>query len=79
MDEHTRDLINSVFKKYPEVKQVLIYGSRAKGNYREGSDIDLSLVGTEISDEILSAIKNELYELHTPYLFDVNVLHEIES
>lgn len=32
-----------VFEKHPEVKSVLIYGSRAIGNYREGSDIDLSL------------------------------------
>lgn len=79
LNKYTRDLINSVFKEYPEVNRVLIYGSRAKGNYREGSDIDLTMVGTEISNELLSQISNELYDLHTPYLFDVSLYDKIDS
>lgn len=39
-----------VFAKYPEIDQVLIYGSRAMGNYRSGSDIDLVLVGSGVND-----------------------------
>jgi len=42
--------INGVFEKYPAVDKVIIYGSRAKGNYKRGSDIDLTLFGDRISD-----------------------------
>ena len=37
--------IQFVFAEYPAIEKVILYGSRAKGNYRNGSDIDLTLVG----------------------------------
>ncbi len=40
--------INSVFSKYPQIEKTILYGSRAKGNYRNGSDIDLTLVGDDL-------------------------------
>ena len=41
--------INRVLAAHPEVEQALLYGSRAKGNYRLGSDIDLCLVGDTLT------------------------------
>ena len=38
-----------MFRKHPNVVKVIIFGSRAKGNYREGSDIDLAVVGVGLS------------------------------
>ena len=32
-----------VFSRYPEIETVFVYGSRTKGNFRPGSDIDLAL------------------------------------
>ncbi|MCW0484384.1 nucleotidyltransferase domain-containing protein [Gaoshiqia sediminis] len=46
LSETTISLLCSVFENYPEIEEVIIYGSRAKGNYREGSDIDITLKGT---------------------------------
>jgi predicted nucleotidyltransferase len=43
LSDMTRDILNGIFRKYPEIRQVVLYGSRAKGNYHTGSDIDLSL------------------------------------
>ena len=40
------DEINGVFRKHSEVEKVLIFGSRVKGNYRPGSDIDLAVIGS---------------------------------
>ena len=37
--------IQSVFKNHIEIDKVIVYGSRAKGNYKKGSDIDLTIVG----------------------------------
>lgn len=72
------DSIGSVFAKHPHVEVVLVYGSRAKGNYKEGSDIDLTIEG-EISESELSKICMELEELNTPYFFDVSILKKLKS
>lgn len=44
LKESTITAIQSTFKKYPEIEQALLYGSCAKGTYRNGSDIDLTLL-----------------------------------
>ena len=37
--------ICAVFSRYPQAAEAILYGSRAKGTYRKGSDIDLTLCG----------------------------------
>jgi len=73
------DKINSVFMKYPEVEEVIIYGSRAKGNYRNGSDIDISLKGKDLNDSIRSKIFLDIDDLDTPYLFDISIFDKLKS
>ncbi|MFI5201714.1 MAG: nucleotidyltransferase family protein [Candidatus Kapaibacterium sp.] len=58
------------------MKQAKIFGSRAKGNYRPSSDIDLVLWGN-ISRNILAGIAGELEELPLPYKFDVEAYDSI--
>ena len=65
-------LLLDTFSKYPEVEQVVLFGSRAKGNYKKGSDIDLSIKGKNCKLETalnISAIINE--RLPIPYHVDV--------
>lgn len=71
--------INSVFTKYPEINEVLIFGSRAKGNYRDNSDIDLAIKGNDISLSILQQIEIELDELYIPNNFDLVIYEKIEN
>ncbi len=73
------NLINSVFTKYNCIKKVIIYGSRAKGNYKKGSDIDLTLIGKNISLTTQMKIENELDELFLPYKIDLSVYDKIEN
>jgi uncharacterized protein len=40
LPERTLNTLNSIFRKYPEIKEVILYDSRTKENYRPGSDID---------------------------------------
>ncbi len=77
LDQKTIDKINSVFKKYPEIESVKIYGSRAKGNYREGSDIDITLQGTQVTDRTRAKVWHDIDDLNTPYLFDISVFHSL--
>ncbi len=71
--------IQSVFKNYSIVGKALLYGSRAKGNYRNGSDIDLTLVGDNIDLTTLLKIENELDDLFLPHKIDLSILHKIEN
>ncbi len=71
--------IAGVFVKYPNIAEAILYGSRAKGNYRPGSDIDLTLKGEGINLEQLNAISNELDDLLLPYTFDLSVFHHITN
>lgn len=79
LDQKIIDSINSIFAKYPEVEEVIIYGSRAKGNYRTGSDIDITLKGSGLTDSIRSNIYWDIDDLNTPYLFDISILSNLKS
>ena len=69
LPERTINELLAYFKQNPYVETVKIYGSRAKGNYRNGSDIDFA-VWLKDGGRI-SYIKWDLEELPTPYKFDV--------
>ena len=72
--------IRTVFAKYPAVEKVLLYGSRAMGNFKNGSDIDLVLVGPEkLNLNIQYKIMEDIDELMLPYLFDISIFHKISD
>lgn len=71
--------INSVFSKYEQVEEVLLYGSRAKGNYKPASDIDLTLIGNNIDLGLQLKIELELDDLLLPYKFDISIYRIIEN
>ena len=72
--------IKSTFAKNPLIEKVILYGSRAKGNYRNGSDIDLTLVGENLTlDNSVYPLMDELDDLYLPYSFDISVFSQIED
>ncbi len=79
LSNETIAAICSVFKKYPQIDTAILYGSRAKGTYRPGSDIDLTLKGTGLDLRLISEIGNSLDDLMTPYKFDISVFDQIEN
>ena len=66
-------LQNTLFH-YPEVEKAVLYGSRAKGTYRPGSDIDLTLCGDELDHTLLTRISNELDDLLLLYQIDLSLM-----
>lgn len=62
--------IRGVFMRDPKIKKVILFGSRAKGNFKPNSDIDLALVG-QIDDIHCEQVRLDLEELPTLYRFDV--------
>jgi len=71
--------INSVFAEFLEIEKAILYGSRAKGNFRNGSDIDFSLTGKDLNIKILLKIENKLDDLLLPYNIDISILNKIEN
>ena len=70
LSKKTISQIKSVFKKHPEIALVKIYGSRATGGYRKGSDIDLAFF-SKSKKKLSAQLAWNLDDLPTPYLFDI--------
>lgn len=75
----TLDKLNSVFVRHDAIDAVLIYGSRAKGNYRAGSDIDLTIKGGEIPFSELMQIEDQIDDLMLPYTVDLSQYRKLEN
>jgi predicted nucleotidyltransferase len=75
----TIEKITTVLRQYPEIDRAVLYGSRAKGNYRTGSDIDLMLIGEEMTHQHLTRLARQLDDLLLPYFFDLSIFHRIED
>ena len=80
LDVDTLRNIRKTIAQFPHIEKVLIYGSRAKGNYKAGSDIDITLVAEDLT------LKNSVYplstaldDLHLPYTFDISILDQLEN
>lgn len=56
----------------------MLYGSRAKGNYKPGSDIDLTLFGAGLTSGLCATIADALDELLLPYTIDLSVFAELK-
>ncbi len=79
LKEDTILQIQSVFKQFSQVKKVLIYGSRSKDTFHNGSDIDLTLIGNGLSTDILFQIDEELEKLMLPYKIDISIMEHIDN
>ena len=79
LPEITCVVIQNILEKYPMIEKAVLYGSRAKGNYKPGSDIDLTLLGDALDYQILSAVACELDESSIPYTVDLSWFEEIEN
>ena len=78
----SRDIVrrvNKIFVQYEQVKEVLLYGSRAKGTFKLGSDIDLTLKGDDLNLKLLNKIGLDLDELLLPYIFDISIYNHITN
>ncbi len=65
--------IQAVFARHPEVERAVLYGSRAKGTHKAGSDIDLTLYGEKLALPQLAAVASELDDLLLPYTIDLSI------
>lgn len=67
----TRAAIQQTLAAFPEIEQVILYGSRAMGRERPGSDIDLVILGPQFTHQQLLRLLTKLDDLMLPYSFDL--------
>ncbi|MDI6780679.1 MAG: nucleotidyltransferase domain-containing protein [bacterium] len=80
LEESDIQAVCTIFARYPEVEQSILYGSRAKGNYKNGSDIDLTLRGgADLTLRVLYKIMDELDDLLLPYPIDLSIFNNISD
>lgn len=65
--------IQEVLSRFPNIDKAVLYGSRAMGTYKIGSDIDLTLYGDTLTMQNLAAISSELDDLLLPYTIDLSL------
>jgi predicted nucleotidyltransferase len=72
--------LNAIFHRYPGIKQAVLYGSRAKGKYRGGSDIDLTLkTDNSFTRSDLLRIAGDFDDSDIPYFVDVSIYHQLSN
>lgn len=79
LSEQTCATIRKILDQHPMIEKAVIYGSRAKGNYKNGSDIDLTLMGNALDYKTLSAVAWALDESLIPYTVDLSLFEKIEN
>ncbi|MBN1960396.1 MAG: nucleotidyltransferase domain-containing protein [Deltaproteobacteria bacterium] len=73
LSQHIIDKILEVFTKHHKIERVVIFGSRALGNFKSYSDIDLAVYGEQLEANEFSRLSFELHEL--PIVFSIDVIH----
>lgn len=74
-----RKWMNSIFASIPHIDKVILYGSRAKGNFREFSDVDITLLGDKLTHNDLLDLYDKLYDSDLPYNYDVSIFCKLED
>lgn len=78
LSEATLAGLATVFRRHSGIERVVLFGSRAKGGHRAGSDIDLALSGASLTLDDLLAIDREIDDLLLPYKVDLVLVHRID-
>ena len=80
LDPDTERNIKQAFAEIPVIDKVILYGSRAKGNYRNGSDIDITLFGDKLTlSNSVYPLTDGLEDLNLPYMFDISIFSHIDN
>ena len=79
LDKEVIKKIQVCLAAFPDIEQAILYGSRAKGNFRNGSDIDLCLLGENLDSSFILKLDHQLDELMLPYRFDLSIYSQIDN
>jgi len=79
LKKSTLNKLCSVFKSHDTIESMILYGSRAKGNYKVGSDIDLTIKGGLLPFFEFLQIEDQIDELYLPYMVDLSQYKQLTN
>jgi len=80
ISDKSYNLLLETIASFPGIEKAEIFGSRAMGNYKKGSDIDIAIFGKNINFDIISRLQTILnQQLPIPYHVDVVHFDTIEN
>jgi len=79
LSDQTCATVRQILAGYPQIEKAVLYGSRAKGNYKNGSDIDLTLMGAALDHRLLMSIASALDDSDIPYTVDLSLFQHIDN
>lgn len=68
-----------ILASIPAIEEAVIYGSRARGDYKPASDIDLTLKGQNLSYKDVALLDDKLYYSYLPYYFDTSIFSTLTN
>ncbi len=69
----------SILRKNPKIERAILFGSRAKGNFTNGSDVDIALVGENLKLSDILEISGQIEQLFLPWKFDLVIYDRIKE
>lgn len=79
LNEEVLNKIIMTIESVCKVEEIVLYGSRAKGNYKPNSDVDITLKGNNITQNNLNKISNSLDDLLYPFKIDLSIFNNIDN
>lgn len=79
LSERSYNELIDILASMPEIDEARIFGSRARGDYSQASDVDLLLSGRALTSHSLAVINDKLYESHIPYFFDTLIDEKVTN
>lgn len=62
--------ITAVFPQFPSIEKAVLFGSRALGNHRNNSDIDIALFGSALTFKDVALLEALVDDLGSPFKVD---------
>lgn len=75
------ETLSAIFSKYPDILEIRLFGSRAKGTYHPGSDIDMAIMNKGVQSKTIQRVLSDCEDSNLPYsvdLIDYNTLTNLE-
>ena len=77
-NEEMQELV-AALSTQPNIEKAIVYGSRAMGTNRKFSDVDMTLVGNNLSHSDLNQVALKIDDLLLPYEFDLSLYSSLTN
>ena len=80
LSDNAMEIIRGIYVQFPSIEKVIVYGSRAMGNFREGSDIDMTVIADgDFTESDLHKVYGLFDDSLLPYLVDISDFSKIRN